>query len=198
MTKIIGLTGGIATGKSTVSKMFLDEKIPVIDTDEIAKNVLAINTDEYHKVVSLFSNEILQVNGEINRKLLGRIIFSNIQKRNKLNDIVHPKVKQIVLDLIQMYKQQETNIVVIDVPLLFESEFQEIADNIIVVFSTLEKQVSRLMERDNISKEYALMKINAQMPLKEKMERADYVIDNSKSILKTKKDFIAILKEIEV
>jgi dephospho-CoA kinase len=198
MTKIIGLTGGIATGKSTVSKMFLDEKIPVIDTDEIAKNVLAINTDEYHKVVSLFSNEILQVNGEINRKLLGRIIFSNIQKRNKLNDIVHPKVKQIVLDLIQMYKQQETNIVVIDVPLLFESEFQEIADSIIVVFSTLEKQVSRLMERDNISKEYALMKINAQMPLKEKMERADYVIDNSKSILKTKKDFIAILKEIEV
>ena len=97
MTKIIGLTGGIATGKSTVSKMFLDEKIPVIDTDEIAKNVLAINTDEYHKVVSLFSNEILQVNGEINRKLLDRIIFSNIQKRNKLNDIVHPKVKQIVL-----------------------------------------------------------------------------------------------------
>ena len=138
------------------------------------------------------------MNGEINRKKLGRIIFANIQKRNKLNDIVHPKVKQIVLDLIESYKKQDEKAVVIDVPLLFESEFHQIADIVVVVFSSLEKQVSRLMERDNISEEYALMKIDAQMPLKEKMDKADYVIDNSKSILKAKKDFNLILEEIEV
>lgn len=198
MTIVIGLTGGIATGKSTVSNMFVDASIPVIDTDKIARDVLHIDTDEYHRVVQLFTEDILLPNKEINRKKLGRIIFTNHVKREKLNQIVHPKVEEIVMDMISIYKKQQEKVIVVDVPLLFESGFDQLVDKVVVVYSTREKQINRLMERDHIKKEYALLKIEAQMPLEEKVDKADFVIDNSKSILQTKKDFQTVLEQIEV
>ena len=178
---ILGLTGGIATGKSTVSKFFIDQGIPVIDTDLIARNLLNKGTESYLEVVRIFSNEILLTNNEI-----------------ILNEILHPKVRTIVDEEIKRYKALGSKVIVIDVPLLFETNYQEIVDKTIVVFATPEEQLSRLMSRDIIKEEYAQMKINAQMSIFEKVDIADYVIDNSFSILRTKKDFLKILKDLEV
>ena len=198
MTKVIGLTGGIATGKSTVAKMFIDELIPLIDSDKIAKELLDVGREGYVEVLKYFKDDILLTNKEINRKLLGRIIFSNAQKRKILNDIVHPRVIKIILGEIEKHKELGTEVIVIDVPLLFEAGFEKYTDYNIVVFTERDVQIERLINRDNITEEYANMKISAQMPLTEKIERADFVIDNSKSILQTKKEFVNILKELEV
>jgi dephospho-CoA kinase len=198
MSTILGLTGGIATGKSTVAKMFVEKGIPVIDTDLISRNLLNKGTEVYYEIVDAFSSEILHTSLDINRKKLGRKIFSNPQKRAKLNEIVHPKVKEIVDNEIAKYKNLGTKIIVIDVPLLFETDYQDIIDKTIVVYTSLKQQLNRLISRDNISKEYAQMKINAQMSLSEKVDLADYVINNSFSILDTKKDFNKILKDLGV
>lgn len=198
MTIVLGLTGGIATGKSTVAQMFKDENIPLIDSDKISRDVLKVGNEGYDEVIKMFKHDnILLTNNEINRKRLARVIFSNHQKREKLNKIVHPKVKQIVLSEIDKHKQLGTPIVVVDVPLLFESDFNEIVDKIIVVFTEKDLQIERLIDRDKITEEYAQMKIDAQMPLDEKISKADFVIDNSKSILQTKRDFIEVLKHLE-
>lgn len=198
MTTILGLTGGIATGKSTVAKMFIEKGIPVIDTDLISRNLLNKGTEVYYEIVNSFSSEILLSSLDINRKKLGRIIFSNPQKRAKLNEIIHPKVKEIVDSEISKYENLGTKVIVIDIPLLFETNYQEIVDKTIVVYTSLNQQLNRLISRDNISKEYAQMKINAQMSLSEKVDLADYVINNSFSILDTKRDFNKILKDLEV
>jgi len=198
MTLIVGLTGGIATGKSTVTKMFQGINIPVIETDEIARDLLKKGTEGYEEVVSTFSKSILLTNGEINRKKLALIVLTNPQRREKLNSIIHPRVKSIVKTEIQKHVELGTNMIVLDVPLLFETNFVELVDKTIVVYTTFKKQVERLMERERIDKEYAMLKINAQMPLNKKVDLADYVIDNSDSILSTKKAFNMIIKELEV
>lgn len=198
MTIILGLTGGIATGKSTVAKMFIQKEIPVIDTDLISRNALNKGTEAYNEIVKIFSSEILFTNLDINRRKLAREIFANAQKRAILNEIVHPIVKSIVDREIRRHEEQGTKLIVIDVPLLFETNYQDIVDKTIVVYTTSTQQLNRLMSRDNIEKEYAQMKINAQMSLSDKVDLADYVINNSFSILETKKDFNKILKDLEV
>lgn len=196
MTKILGLTGGIATGKSTVAKMFQDANVPLIDTDLIAKEVLQIGQVGYLEVLQHFGEEILLTNKEINRKKLGRLIFNNPKKRKLLNHIVHPRVEETVKYEIERHKKLQTPIIVIDVPLLYESGFDQYVDEVIVVFTQRDLQIERLISRDNISEEYAQMKINSQMSLEDKMSKGDYVIDNSKSILETKKQFNEILEKL--
>jgi len=198
MTLIIGLTGGIATGKSIVTKMFLDQKIPVVETDIISRDLLKVGTVAYKEVISIFSEDVLLTNKEINRKKLGSIVFSNFRKRAQLNDVIHPRVKTIVLNEISKHKELGTKILVIDVPLLFETDFIELVDKTIVVYAPYDRQKERLIERDNINGDYAELKIHSQMDLEEKVKKADYVIDNSSSILITKNEFNAVLKELEV
>lgn len=198
MTLIVGLTGGIATGKSTVAKMFKDQGIPVIDTDQIAKDLLDKGTEVYQEVVAHFSADILLTDQTINRKKLAREIFVNKSKRELLNSLIHPHVLRIVASEIQKYKELSEKVVVVDVPLLFETNFQEQCDKTIVVYTSPKQQLSRLIGRDVIQKEYAQLKISAQMPLSEKIDLADYVINNSFSILRTKKDFLKILEDLEV
>lgn len=198
MTLIVGLTGGIATGKSTVTNMFQSIDIPVIETDKIAKNMLKKGTEGYDEVLAAFSNGILLTNNEINRKKLALIVFSNPQRRKRLNEIVHPRVKSIVKTEIQKHKELGTKILILDVPLLFETDFIDLVDKTVVVYTTFKKQKERLMERERIDKDYAEMKISAQMPLNRKVDLADYVIDNSSSILNTRKEFNKIVEELEV
>jgi len=195
---VIGLTGGIATGKSTVSKMFSEHGIPVIDTDLIARDILKVGTKAYDEVLEKFPVSIILTNNEISRKKLAEVIFRDKEKRDELNNIIHPKVREIVLHDLEGYKSDDKKIVIVDVPLLFESKFDEVVDKVIVVYTTKENQLMRLIDRDIITEEYALSKIDSQMSLDEKIERADFLIDNSKSIIETKKDFLRIMKEIEV
>lgn len=198
MTKVLGLTGGIATGKSTVTKMFQDIQIPVIDTDKIARDVIKKGTLGYQQVLEYFGDEILLTDHEINRKLLGRLIFMNKKKRDALNNIVHPKVLQTCMDLIELYKKQNIPFVVLDVPLLYESGFDQYTDYVIVVYTTRKNQLDRLMTRDLIDEDYAKLKIDAQMSIEDKVIKADYVINNNHSILETKHQFNELMKELEV
>ncbi|MFW5865437.1 MAG: dephospho-CoA kinase, partial [Candidatus Izemoplasmataceae bacterium] len=163
MTKIIGLTGGIATGKSTVTQMFLDNKIPVIDSDKIAKNLLDKGQEAYQEILDAFGTEILATDQTINRQKLAKIIFNNEEARNKLNSLVHPKVKKVIYSEIAKLKMFEPEFIVLDVPLLFESEFDKICDVTILVYARRKDQISRFTMRDHIDETYAVQKIKAQM-----------------------------------
>ncbi len=196
MALIVGLTGGIASGKSTVSKMFADEGIPVIDTDRIAKELMK-EQEIFDKIVETFGEEVLTPSKEINRNTLAKIIFRDENKRMQLNDIVHPKVKERVFSDIDHYEDMNHQMIVVDVPLLFEAKFDEFMDKTVVVYAKKKDQIGRLVSREGIDEDYAKQKIKAQMPLSKKKERADFVIDNSQSILETRKSFKRVLKKLE-
>ncbi|MEC9484990.1 MAG: dephospho-CoA kinase [Candidatus Izemoplasma sp.] len=198
MTKIIGLTGGIASGKSTVSSMFKEADIPVIDTDQIAHDLYHKHSVVYHELVNAFGDKILGVDQSINRKRLGALIYNDKQLRQELNDIVHPHVKRVVLSEIEKLKVLDVPVIVIDVPLLFETDFITLVDMSVLVYVNQAKQIERLVDRDEISDTFAKQKINAQMFLEEKRKKADYVIDNSTSIIETKKQFNNLIETLGV
>ena len=175
MKKVIGLTGSIASGKSTVSNKLKDSGYHVIDCDEINHLILKKDNIGYTEVVKAFGLEILAENLEIDRKKLGSIIFSNKEAKEKLNQILHPLIKKIVIEEIDKI---DDGMVFLDCPLLFETDFHELCDLKIVVYVNLDTQIHRLMERDKITFPEALKKIYAQMSLDEKLTLADYVIDN--------------------
>lgn len=197
MAIIIGLTGGIATGKSTVSKMFSNNDIPVIDADKIAHDLMEKDQPVTQKVFEVFGEKYKLPTGHLNRKKLGKYVFNNAEARKKLNDIIHPEVEAIVVKEISRLEANEHDLIVIDVPLLFESGFEKYCDYSIVVFTSKEVQIERLISRDKIELEYALAKIDSQMSVKEKVKQADYVIDNSLSVLETSKQFIDILNYLK-
>lgn len=198
MSMIIGLTGGIATGKSTVSKMFKSVGIPVIDTDLITHSLYNKQSEVYDELVETFGQRIVLENKDINRQVLGQMIYNDRERRCTLNRIVHPNVKRIALDEIEKYKQLNHKVIVVDVPLLFETDFNELVDITLVVYIGPDLQHQRLMDRDGINESFAWSKINSQMPLKEKRDLADYVIDNSHSISDTRKQFNNLLEKLGV
>lgn len=197
MTLVIGLTGGIASGKSTVSQMIKEKGIRVVDADIIAKEAVSKGSPALHQIVQTFGEEVLQPNGELNRQQLGAIIFSDEEKRKKLNAIVHPEVRK------EMLKQRDEGVsnnetfVVLDIPLLFESKLEGLVDRIIVVYTTPELQLSRLMNRNDLSEEEALNRIHSQQPLEEKCQKADRVIENTKDLAFMRKQLENILNEWE-
>lgn len=180
---IIGLTGGIATGKSTVSKILIDKGYSLIDADKIAREVVDINEPAYLKIVDKFGLGILRDDKSIDRKALGRIIFKDEDARDSLNNIIHPYVfKTIKSEIINLSRDKP--IIFVDIPLLFE-EFQEfekyniVFDEIWLVYLEEEIQINRLIKRDGISKAEALRKIQSQMAIDNKRARASKIIDNS-------------------
>lgn len=190
---IVGITGGIATGKSTVSAMLRELGYQVIDSDTIAKDVMNHNKQVLLKLKRHFP-EAFDINKKvINRQLLAQIIFYNSKKRNLLNQIVHPIVKQEIYNQINLSTEK---IIFVDVPLLYESNFEDLFDYIIVVYTDESIQVNRLVERDKIDIEYAKSKISSQMPIEEKKTQASFLIDNSKSISNTKKQLLEIIEII--
>lgn len=182
MRRVIGLTGGIATGKSTISKMFKSFHIPVIDADKIAREVVEPGKTAYDHIVRTFGKGITQGDGTIDRKKLGQIIFSDEQKRKQLNEIVHPAIRRKMIDRRDEYLKQGERAVVLDIPLLFESDLTHFVDQIIVVYIPEALQLERLLKRDHLNKVDALKRIRAQLPIEEKVKKADAVIDNQGSI----------------
>ncbi|CCQ98374.1 Dephospho-CoA kinase [[Clostridium] ultunense Esp] len=183
--RIIGLTGGIATGKSTVSNIIKNLGYKVIDADKIAKNVVQIGKPAYKEIIDVFGKSILDAKNNINRKKLGSIIFKDRFMRMKLNNIVHPYVFEDIKELIDKYKEE--SIIFLDVPLLIEEmdEFINYGisfDEIWLVYVDETTQLDRLIKRDLISKEDAIKRIKAQMPIKLKREYATRIIDNGKDL----------------
>ncbi|WP_164668403.1 dephospho-CoA kinase [Virgibacillus doumboii] len=181
MALIIGLTGSIASGKSTVSLMFDDFDIPVVDADKIAREVVMPGEKAYEQIVNTFGREILFDDKTIDRKRLGAIIFADETKREELNGIVHPAVREKMLEKRDAYANSGAKCVVLDIPLLFESKLTHFVDKTIVVYVDEKVQLQRLMDRDGFTEEEAYQRINAQISVKEKAELADAVIDNNGS-----------------
>ncbi|CAI8955808.1 MULTISPECIES: dephospho-CoA kinase [Bacillus] len=195
MTIVIGLTGGIASGKSTVSQMFCELHIPVIDADIIAREVVEQGKEAYKEIVDVFGEEILQADGELDRPKLGSIVFHNEEKRLRLNKIVHPAVRKEMNVQKDMYIKEGMQAVVLDIPLLFESKLTSLVDQILVVAVAPSTQLERLMKRNGFIEEEAKARIDSQMSLAEKITLADKVIYNDGTIAETKAQLHRILKE---
>lgn len=178
---ILGLTGGIATGKSTVTGMLRERGIPVIDADQIARDVVEPGKPAYEAIVAHFGREILLSDGQIDRKKLGEIVFSDETERQKLNAIVHPEVRRVMREEAETAEKNGASIVFMDIPLLFESKLQHMVDKVVVVYAPAHMQLARMMERDELQEEQAQKRLRAQFPIDQKKADADFLIDNSGS-----------------
>lgn len=185
MTFLLGLTGGIASGKSTISRYFSEKSIPVIDADIVARQVVEPGEIGLRRIVNTFGEDVLQDSGELNRKKLGQIIFNDDPKRTQLNDMLSELIRENILSQIKHYQSKNASLIVLDIPLLFEGRYDSIVDEVMVSYIPREVQLTRLMARDNLSKEDALKRINSQMSLDKKKELADVVINNTGNIDKT-------------
>lgn len=195
--KKIGITGGIASGKSTIKDMLVRMNYYVIDSDKIASTLLDVGTPQYQKIITYFGEGVLNPNKTINRKILADIIFHDYGKKETLNRIIHPEVRKIIQIELDHFERLGELLIFIDVPLLYEAKFEDMFHKVIMVYVDEKIQLKRLMERDNITEDYALAKIQSQMSMKEKKKRADYVIDNSFSIIETKKQLMQVLTSID-
>ncbi len=183
---IVGLTGGIATGKSTVADIFEELGAYRIDTDRLARLVLEPHQPVWEAVVLSFGTGVLSDSGSLDRKKLAAIIFADPEKREVLNKLTHPAVRTLLREELAHARQLGVDIVLVEVPLLYEAGFDCEVDCVIVVKTTEKTQLARLLSRENLSEEAARLRIEAQMPLQEKMIRADYQIDNEGSPSKTR------------
>ncbi|MCA5012988.1 MULTISPECIES: dephospho-CoA kinase [unclassified Enterococcus] len=186
MGMILGLTGGIATGKSTVVEIFKDEGFPIVDADIIAREIVEPGTPGLQAVVDAFGSELLFADGSLNRKKLGKIIFSDKQKRERLNQVLSPFLREAILTDIAR-KKNLSSLVIVDIPLLYEGGYDAVVDQVAVVYIPEELQLSRLMKRDDLSALEAEQRIDSQMPIEEKKNRADIIFDNQKTTEETKK-----------
>ncbi|KAL4068138.1 dephospho-CoA kinase [Scleroderma citrinum] len=176
---VVGLTGGIATGKSTVSTLLSASGIPVIDADVLAREAVAPGTHALSQIAAFFGPEVIHPDGSLDRKKLGSVVFNDDTKRKKLNSIVHPAVTRAILWHILKFWIRGERICVVDVPLLIEGGLWRWMGCIIVVYCSAEIQLQRLMSRDNCSRAEASPRLNSQLPITSKISYADIVIDNS-------------------
>ncbi|KAJ3774287.1 CoaE-domain-containing protein [Lentinula raphanica] len=195
---VIGLTGGIATGKSTVSKLLKERHVPVIDADVLARQVVEPGTSGLAKIVKTFGDNVLLPNGTLDRKALGAIIFKDEQKRKQLNAIVHPAVRRAMFWGVIKCWLAGHGVCVLDVPLLIEGPLWKLVYKVVLVYCPPDIQLQRLMLRDNSNKDDALSRLNSQIPIDDKLKYADDRIDNAGGIeeLKAKVDeFVERLKK---
>lgn len=191
---IIGLTGGIASGKSTVSGIFKELGLKIVDADKVAKEI-SETTESIKKIIEIFGNDIVDEKGSIVREKLREKAFENRELLQELNKIIHPKV------IDYFFKKKEENkkneIIIFDIPLLYEAKMEYLCDKIIVVGVSVEKQIERVMERDGSSEEIAKKIIANQMSLEEKLKRADIVIMNNDTLDSLRKKVIDVYDKLK-
>jgi dephospho-CoA kinase len=194
---VIGLTGGIASGKSTVARMFCQLGATVISADEIAHNLLAPGTDVYKSVVREFGSGILLKDNTINRKKLARLVFEDPDKRACLDAIMHPPILQQLQKAADAFREKGRGVLILEIPLLIETDSTKIVDKVIVVAAKPETQIKRLKERYGITQKEAEQRVSAQFPLSRKLEYADWVIETESSLIVTKAQVIKVWDSIE-
>ncbi len=201
---VIGLTGGIGTGKSTISQILREKKFPVIDLDIISHEVIKF-PKVIKKIVENFGKEILENSSnfenknneiQVSREKLGKIIFENREKRLLLNSIMHPEILRVMREQVSKYKKNN-KIVFVEIQLLFEVQWEKEFDYILLVSAKKSTQIRRILERDNRSENDALNIINSQMSLEEKRKRSDFVIENDGNIEELKEKIDTFLEYLE-
>ncbi len=193
---LVGLTGGIATGKSSVAAIFRELGAEVIDADEEAHGVLSEDLRVREAVIREFGPEVARPNGSIDRESLGRLVFPSTGRRRLLERIVHPVVEERVRARIDQAAREEKRVIVLDVPLLFEAGWDRWMDKRVVVTCPAGTQRRRLMERGRLSRDEAEQRISAQWPLEKKVALADYVIDNGGTLEETRAQVLKLWGEI--
>jgi dephospho-CoA kinase len=195
---IVGLTGGVASGKTTVSKILSEEGAYLIDADLIARELVQPHTPTWGELVRVFGKQILDKDGSIHRKKLAAIIFSDPQVRDLLNRMIHPLIKEEWdRRVAEIGKKDPEAIVVIDAALLVELGGHREMDKVIVVTSSERQQIERLKEREGVSEEEARKIISSQMALKEKLKVADFVIRNEGSLEETRRMAKEVFQELK-
>ena len=175
----IGLTGGIASGKSTVLTYFKDKGIPYIDADIVAREGVEPGTEGLKAIVDTFGSHVLQDDGTLNREALGAIVFHNEEKRQLLNSCLKIHIRNRIMELTSQYEQGNTPILIYDIPLLIEGEWYTMMDEVWLVYVNETTQIERLMSRNGYTREDAIARINSQMRLDDKRAYADVIIDNN-------------------
>ncbi len=176
----IGLTGGIATGKSTVAKLLTERGANLIDLDKIAREVVEPGQPALHAIAERFGQAVLQSDGSLDRKKLGAVVFSDLEERKALEAITHPAIRAVMKERMARYEAEEPDrLIVVDVPLLFESKLESYFEQVMVVYVPRETQLRRLIERDALRPEEAEKRLAAQMDIEEKKRRADILIHNT-------------------
>ncbi|MGI6712510.1 MAG: dephospho-CoA kinase [Bacillota bacterium] len=194
---IIGLTGGISSGKSTVSAILKELGAYIIDADAIAREVVMPGRPAWREIIHVFGAKILQEDGQINRKALADIVFQDEEARRKLNEITHPRISEERNRIIaEIAAKDEKAIIVFDVPLLIETGMYKEVDEVWLVALPEDLQIKRLINRDKISEEEALRRISSQMPLAEKKKYAHHIIDTSGSRIDTIKQVYKLWKQL--
>ncbi|MFS4701383.1 dephospho-CoA kinase [Staphylococcus aureus] len=194
MPKVIGLTGGIASGKSTVSELLSVFGFKVVDADKAAREAVKKGSKGLAQVREVFGDEAIDENGEMNRRYMGDLVFNHPEKRLELNAIIHPIVQDIMEEEKQEYLKQGYN-VIMDIPLLFENELENTVDEVWVVYTSESIQMDRLMQRNNLSLEDAKARVYSQISIDKKSRMADHVIDNLGDKLELKQNLERLLEE---
>ena len=190
--RVIGLTGGIASGKSAVAAMFASRGAAVIDADQLAREAVAPGTPALTAIANAFGPEVLLPDGTLNRPALGSRIFVDVAARRRLEEITHPAIKQLALDRLELLRRAGNAVVFYMAPLLIEAGATDRVDEIWVVHVEPEIQLARLMSRDGLSREEALARVASQMPLEDKRAHGQVVIDNSGTLEETERQVAAI------
>ena len=190
----IGITGSIACGKSTVSNYLLEKGYTVIDADKLG-HIALTSEDVKGKLAEKFGDEIIE-NNEISREKLGKLVFGNEDNLKILNSIIHPKIKKLILKLQDEHKDEQ--FVFLDIALLYEANFVDLVERVIVVYVNENVQLDRLMNRNSLTKEVALRRIKSQMSAEEKAALGDYSIDNSDTIENTYQQIDEILEKLKI
>lgn len=194
---IVGLTGGIATGKSTVSRRFAELGAEVIDADLIAREIVEPGEPALMEIHRLFGPSVIDEEGRLDRAALAEIVFRDAHARKKLEAIIHPRVRGRMRSRVERVKEEgRAPVVICDIPLLFETQVNlDWIDRTLVVYAPPDVQRERLMARNGLSEDEAERRIQAQIPVAEKVRRADYVIDNSGDLVETLKQVDRLWKE---
>ncbi|PTJ36556.1 dephospho-CoA kinase [Staphylococcus simulans] len=194
MQKVIGLTGGIGTGKSTVSELLAVHGFKIVDADIAAREAVEKGSEGLEQVRQVFGDEAIDENGEMNRKYVGEIVFNDDKMREKLNQIIHPIVRDLMERQKEAYLKEGFN-VIMDIPLLFENNLQDTVDETWLVYASESIQVERLMERNDLTQEEAKARVYSQISIDKKRRMADRVIDNRGTLVELKQNLEALLME---
>ncbi len=196
--RVFGLTGGVASGKGVVAARFRELGIPVLDADELAREVVAPGTSGLSAVVERFGSEILGQDGQLNRSALAQLVFSDRARLQELNSIVHPLVQRRLEQHLASFEAQGADLACYEVPLLFENGLQERLRPVVLVAASPDTQVARATKRSGWTEEQARARMAAQMPLSRKRRLADFIIDNDGSLNDTRQQATQVLEQVRL